>query len=130
MVVVFDPAFTRGPHGITGKLLVFYYLPLTTHRTPNSRAHFFISISAICLCMCCFGNVHGPLPSKIGNSVSGSTIQVLGGPSRCQAMDVWFGLYCCGFQASNHNIIVKLLTYFFYGKFGYLLSVVYGYQEY
>jgi hypothetical protein len=59
-----------------------------------------------CLCMRCFGNMHEPLPSKMGSSVSGATIPAFRQhlPSRCLAVDAWLRLHYCGFQASCHNI--------------------------
>jgi hypothetical protein len=59
-----------------------------------------------CLCTRCPGNVNEPLRSKIGSSVSGYTIPAFRRslPSRCLAVDAWFRLYYCSFQASCHSM--------------------------
>jgi hypothetical protein len=64
---------------LSGKLFVFYYLPPTVYRTPNSMVQFLVSVVTVCLCTCCLRSVHEPLSNKIGSSLSGSTLTVLGG---------------------------------------------------
>jgi hypothetical protein len=66
---------------------VFYYFRPTLYRTPNSMLQ----------CTGCLGNVHEPLPSKMGSSMSGSTIPAFSRclPNRFLAMDAWLRLHYC-----------------------------------
>jgi hypothetical protein len=64
-----DPRDSRTYIIVSGLSLPFSSPP-TIHRD---------MVEVVCLCTCCLGNVHEPLPSKMGSSMSGSTIPLLGG---------------------------------------------------
>jgi hypothetical protein len=100
-------------------------LPFITVREPH-RDHRLQEFHYCSSWMCCLGNVHEPLPSKMCNSVSGSIIPAFRRclPSRCLA-DVFSGLLSrklvlasrclavdfSGFQVSCHTILtLSMLT--------------------
>jgi hypothetical protein len=64
-----DPRDSRTYITVSGSRLLFSSPP-TIRRA---------MVEVVCLCTCCLANVHEPLPSKMGSSMSGSTIPLLGG---------------------------------------------------
>jgi hypothetical protein len=108
LLLVFASAVNLGSE--SGRLFAFYYLRPT--RTKHQIQGFSLSYPLLIVCSCtrCLGNMHEPLPSKMDNSMSGSTIPAFRWCLliRCLAMDAWLRLHYCGFRASFHNIIKRL----------------------